>query len=86
MNEKAKKPVPLKGSMAIFKGKKIKCKKTSRLYVVVDALLSHKPIVLPGNRMAGNVQGIIIQTVIHPNQLGDFVDIQEKVPTPNVKA
>jgi len=80
-------PVEVKErSMALYKGKKFRCKGSGRIYVLVDVLLSHKPIELPGNQKAGDVRGLILTTTITPAQLGEFEEIAEPMPSKVIKA
>lgn len=75
---------PLKSSMKIFKGQKLKCEQTGRVHVVVDALMTHKPIKLPGGQVTGNVGGIVMQVIIHPNELSKFKEVKDEKPAPLV--
>lgn len=77
MNQQAKPPSK---TIKVFKNQLWKCRQTGRMYGVVDALLSHKPILLPGKQIAGDVQGIVLQTVIPIGDLRKFSEVKPPKP------
>jgi len=84
MNKEAEKPEPLSGMMKLYKGKLLKCRKTDRVYIVVDALLGHEPIRLLTGEASGQVKGIVLQTIINPDELAHFHELAREVPQPKI--